>query len=313
MCDGDGCNLSACVVYWSDNAPETPWKSCLDCQRSVYGGWPEERKDIPAKCLPTSLRKKMLAECAAQDTTHDHDNEWPNLPTEDESEEVLAHTTTPDVEDPLASVCSYSKNDFEYTKLDGAKLRPVQAMHSGTKGARTILERLEKSKTLTNKYVPGDGWSPSHDKVLHIYLGHFPPDELRILLEGNLYLGPNGMPQQVSLRALFKIPIKLGVLNYGADPKAFQELFMSSTAIVDCISVSAASDLHTNSTKKKDYLAYSDLFFEPSLQAVKEFIKSCPNLKTITVFGKAMGDAIVNREKALQLSRLEKMLKDLKR
>ena len=83
-CDGDGCDLRACLVYASNLAPEEPWQSCLDCQRTDYGGWPEELKDVPARVLPTGLREKMLDRCAARDTPFDHAAEWPDLPTGDE-------------------------------------------------------------------------------------------------------------------------------------------------------------------------------------------------------------------------------------
>ena len=60
-CDGDGCDLRACLVYASNLAPEEPWQSCLDCQRTDYGGWPEELKDVPTRVLPTGLRERAAS------------------------------------------------------------------------------------------------------------------------------------------------------------------------------------------------------------------------------------------------------------
>ena len=83
-CDGDGCDLRACLVYASNLAPEELCQSCLECQRTGYGGWPKELKYVPTKVLPTGLREKMLDRCAARNTPFDHAAEWPDLPTGDE-------------------------------------------------------------------------------------------------------------------------------------------------------------------------------------------------------------------------------------
>lgn len=62
-CSTANCPLQACSVWISSNKSKEPWPTCLDCQAADFGGWPEERGEIPLKVLRGEHWKLILERC----------------------------------------------------------------------------------------------------------------------------------------------------------------------------------------------------------------------------------------------------------
>ncbi|KAL7550777.1 hypothetical protein ACHAWF_013987 [Thalassiosira exigua] len=75
-CSTPACPLAACCVWSSTLDAETPWYCCLDCQVSDFGGWPEQREEIPAKEVSEEWREAARERC-----TNAADPAMPDLPT----------------------------------------------------------------------------------------------------------------------------------------------------------------------------------------------------------------------------------------
>lgn len=185
--------------------------------------------------------------------------------------------------------------------------RPFRAACANTEGAR-IIQQLIKDKDLHNQFVPGDSYVRCLGDALHFDMGHFPPIEKNIRERGNLYLDPTtGLPGQVSLRSTHSLKVLIGHFVYGKPAKEMQDLVMSSTALVDVLMVDADSYLHTDSTKSDEYDAFFRRFYGPSRKVLKEMIMQCTNLETITVFGHAMCEKMIDGT-PLDSSPLRKLL-----
>jgi hypothetical protein len=62
-CSAETCSLAAAALYCSTNLKEK-WYSCLDCQLSDFGGWPEKLEDIPIKYMTNEHKKLMAKKCS---------------------------------------------------------------------------------------------------------------------------------------------------------------------------------------------------------------------------------------------------------
>ena len=102
------------------------------------------------------------------------------------------------------------------------------------------------------------------------------------------------MPSQRSMWKPFKMLVWIGAGLYEEEPDEMQELVMSSSALVDGIAVSGASDLHTDDSKADEYDLFHERFFVPSMDALEEMIPLFPNLKCIIVLGGAMCGSLVD-------------------
>ena len=143
-------------MYASNLAPEETCKSCLDCQRTDYGGWPKELKDVPTMVLPTGLREKMLDRCAARDTPFDHAAEWPDLPTgdadsstseeEEEEEEKFALFAFDDDprSAPSAEASSSSSSPLSLRARSG---RSSSSMNSSSSKSSARAEKSDKKES----------------------------------------------------------------------------------------------------------------------------------------------------------------------
>ena len=102
------------------------------------------------------------------------------------------------------------------------------------------------------------------------------------------------MPSQRSMWKPFKMLVWIGAGLYEEEPDEMQELVMSSSALVDGIAVSGASDLHTDDSKADEYDLFHERFFGPSLEALEGVIPLFLNLKSIVVLGGEMCRSLVD-------------------
>ena len=172
--------------------------------------------------------------------------------------------------------------------------RPFREACSKSRGAEKIRSLIEKHN-LPTQFIPGDSHARSLDDVLHFDIGHYPPKEKEIRQSGILYLNPkNGVFGQVSVRSLHTIKALIGYFIYGVSIKMMLKLVASHIALMDGLLVEGDSDLHTNSTKRAEYEALSHHLLHPSLNVLKEMLKLCKNVKTVTVFGQEMGRTLID-------------------
>ena len=176
-------------------------------------------------------------------------------------------------------------SEFGYANQGTDRVFPLAC--NSTRGAQTIRSRIERYG-LPSKFIPGDSRAKHLNDVLHIDICHYPLKEEEIRQSGILYLDENGVFGQVSMRTLCSVKVFLGYFHYGIPLKEMQERVVSSIALMDGISAEGDSDLHTNSTKRAAYEAFSFHLFGPSLEIFKEMVKRCKNLKTVTVSGREM-------------------------
>ena len=200
--------------------------------------------------------------------------------------------TKAEIREVRRSCFQTSSSEFGYANQGTDRVFP-SACHA-SRGAQEIRSRIERHG-LPSNFISGDSWANHLDDVLHIDICHYPPREEKIRQSGILYLDENGVFGQKSMFTLCSVKVFLGHFHYKIPLKEMQQLVVSSIALMDGISAEGDSDLHTNSSKKAAYDALSYHLFEPSLEIIKEMVKRCRSLKTVTVSGHEMCQKLIER------------------
>ena len=73
-CDRDGCSRVACAIWTSNQDPDTPWHSCLDCQEEEFGKGEEGEEEGEGgvlasegvEYLESKQKELMLQKCTGQ-------------------------------------------------------------------------------------------------------------------------------------------------------------------------------------------------------------------------------------------------------
>jgi len=100
--DNGECNLVACSKYVCISGDDpNPWFSCLDHQKSDYGGWPECQTELPMEFLTEENRQLILEKCSNEES------EMPNIPTS----QLLVTAGAADKGDDISAITPQASHD----------------------------------------------------------------------------------------------------------------------------------------------------------------------------------------------------------
>lgn len=138
-CHTEECKLLACCIYVSSTKKEK-WYSCIDCQDTVFGGWPP-LEELPVKSLEKNHIQLLVDKCSKK--------KRPAMPTfeddDDDSFSPMRDTAQGDKTNTITPLQQASK---------GSKVTPTPAKQDTKKNAKqnaTMMKKHQEWQEAANK------------------------------------------------------------------------------------------------------------------------------------------------------------------